>query len=157
MSTATATSLRLSRVVHADVDTAFRAWTQPEHIRRWACPEGHTIADSRVDLVVGGSYMLQMTNDEGLTHTARGTYREIDPPHRLVYTWDWDEDHKMGIDTRVTAEFRAVDGGTEITLVHEGFPSEELTQDHLMGWTSCIDKYERFIGEHAASPAAAGA
>lgn len=141
----TKTALRLTRIVNADPQTAFDAWTLPEHIRRWSCPEGHRVAVSEVDLTVGGGYLLQMTSDDGLTHTAFGTYREIDPPHRLVYTWDWKEDdHKVG-ETLVTVEFREHERGTEVVLTHEAFPAEEATQAHVEGWESCLDKLERHL------------
>ena len=146
MTTATATSLCLTRTIATDPQTAFDAWTQPEQIRRWSCPVDHTVVASEVDLTVGGSYLLRMSNPEGLTHTARGTYREVDPPRRLVYTWDWDEDdHHMGVETVVTVEFRAVAEGTEVVVTHEGFPTAEVTAEHEMGWTSCIDGFERLF------------
>ncbi len=144
----TRTALRLTRIVKADPQTAFDAWTQPEQIRRWACPEGHTVADSQVDLTVGGRYLLKMRNDaEGSFHTAVGAYREIDAPRRLVYTWDWvEEDHHMGGDTLVTVEFRPHAEGTEIVLTHEAFPAEEITELHVEGWESCLDKYVAHFG-----------
>lgn len=142
MTEATKTALRLSRIVNADPQTAFEAWTQPEQIRNWACPEGLTVLDSQVDLTVGGSYVLQMGDPEGGTHTAIGTYREIDPPRRLVYTWDWIEDeHRMDLETVVTVEFHSRDGGTEVVLTHEAFPNTEATDAHDEGWSSCLDKF----------------
>ena len=110
--------------------------------------------DSQVDLTIGGSYLLKMENDEGLNHTAFGVYREVDPPHRLVYTWEWEEEeHKVG-ETLVTVEFREHAQGTEVILIHEAFPAEEATQAHLEGWTSCLDKFERRF-EPASGPAEA--
>lgn len=142
MKTETSASLRLTRVIKTDPNTAFAAWTQPRHIKRWSCPEGHTVVDSQVDLRVGGAYRLQMRSDDGTVHTARGIYREIDAPHRLVYTWDWEEaEHQVG-ETVVTIEFRALGGDTEIVLTHELFPAEEAKEAHEVGWTSCLDRLE---------------
>ena len=61
----TKTALRLSRIVNADPRAAFDAWTQPEQIRRWACPEGLSVADSQVDLTVGGRFLLKMEGEDG--------------------------------------------------------------------------------------------
>ncbi len=155
------TALRLTRVVNADPQTAFDAWTQPEQIRRWACPEGHSVVDSQVDLRVGGEYVLKMRNDaEGSFHTAVGTYREIDAPRRLAYTWDWvEDDHKMDTETLVTVEFRHHADGTEVVLSHEAFPNAEITGLHVEGWESCLGKYEaHFAGAPSAgAPVAAEA
>jgi uncharacterized protein YndB with AHSA1/START domain len=133
----------LSRIIQADRETVFRAWTEPEHLKRWSCPEGLQVADVQVDLRVGGKYRLRMEGPEGQFHTAVGVYREIERPKRLVYTWDWlEEDHKTG-ETLVTVEFNELDGSTEVVLTHELFPSSEAKQGHADGWTSCLNRLER--------------
>ncbi|NNK49381.1 MAG: SRPBCC domain-containing protein, partial [Gemmatimonadetes bacterium] len=91
MTTQTAGTLQVTRIVAAKPETVFDAWTQPEHIRRWSAPEGMDIPISEVDLTVGGRFHLQMRNAEGGAHNARGIYHEIDRPTRLVHSWEWDE------------------------------------------------------------------
>ncbi len=146
MSTQTSTSLRISRVVDADPGTVFRAWTDPKHLMRWACPEGATVGEAQVDLRVGGRYRLRIEGAEGEVHTATGVYREIDPPRRLSYTWDWEEaEHRMGVETLVTVELSDLGDSTEIVLTHEGFPAPEAREGHDQGWTSCVVQLERFL------------
>jgi uncharacterized protein YndB with AHSA1/START domain len=140
MTPKTIQALTVRRTIAADPQRVFDAWTQPAHMVNWACPEGATLDTVRTDIRVGGSYLLKMTNPEGETYTAFGTYREVDPPHRLVYTWDWKEEaHRMG-ETLVTVEFIDRDGATEVVLRHEGFPSTEAREGHDQGWASCLDK-----------------
>jgi uncharacterized protein YndB with AHSA1/START domain len=142
VSTKADTSLRLSRVIQADPDTVFRAWTEPAHLKQWSCPEGLTVAEVQVDLRVGGAYMIRMEGSEGQSHTAVGVYREIERPTRLVYTWDWvEEDHKMG-ETVVTVEFNEMNGSTEVVLTHDLFPAAEAKESHETGWSSCLDRLE---------------
>jgi uncharacterized protein YndB with AHSA1/START domain len=143
MSTETGTSLRLSRVVNAKRDQVFKAWTQPEQIKRWSCPEGMAVADSQVDLSVGGRYLLRMESAEGKVHTAVGVYREIEPPRRLVYTWDWAEE-SVG-ETVVTVEFNDLGESTEVVLTHELFPDAAAKEGHEQGWTSCLSQLERLF------------
>jgi uncharacterized protein YndB with AHSA1/START domain len=57
-----------------------------------------------------------MTGAEGQWHTAFGVYREIDRPHRLVYTWDWEEDDYRVGETLVTVEFKNLGEATEVVL-----------------------------------------
>lgn len=143
MSTRADTSLRLSRIIQADSETVFRAWTEPEQLKRWSCPEGLQVADVQVDLRIGGKYRLRMEGPEGQPHTAVGVYREIERPKRLVYTWDWlEEDHKLG-ETLVTVEFNELEGSTEVVLTHELFPSSEAKQGHEEGWTSCLNRLQQ--------------
>jgi uncharacterized protein YndB with AHSA1/START domain len=141
MTTQTAGTLEVTRVIAADLKTVFDAWTQPEHIKKWSAPEGMDVPISEVDLTVGGRVHLQMRNAEGGTHNARGIYQEIDRPTRLVYSWEWDEhpDHGQSL---ITVEFKAVDGGTEVTMVHSGLPDETSVTDHEGGWTSCLNRLE---------------
>jgi len=141
MTTQTAGTLQVTRIIAAERETVFDAWTEPEHIRRWSAPEGMDIPISEVDLTVGGRFHLQMQNAEGGTHNARGIYHEIDRPTRLVYSWEWDEhpDHGQSL---ITVEFKSVDGGTEVTMVHSGLPSEESAAEHEKGWTSCLNRLE---------------
>jgi uncharacterized protein YndB with AHSA1/START domain len=140
MTTQIAGTLQITRVIATDVESVFDAWTQPEHIKRWSAPEGMDVPISDVDLTVGGRFHLQMRNAEGGTHSARGVYQEIDRPSRVVYSWAWDE-HPHG-ESLITVEFKAVDGGTEVTMTHSGLPTEESVTDHEGGWTSCLNRLE---------------
>lgn len=135
--TETVEALRLVRTVRADRQTVWNAWTRPEEMRIWACPAPGGLKEATADLRVGGHFTMRM-EVEGVEHNAFGTYREVDEPNRLVYTWDWrEEDQQMG-ETVVTVDFREVDGGTEIVLVHEGFPVDEAKAGHAEGWELCL-------------------
>ena len=68
-----------------------------------------------------------------------GTYREVTPPTRLVFTWVWEQGDIEGQETVVTAEFNERDGGTEISITHEGFKTTESRDQHGWGWNSSLD------------------
>ncbi|MGB5675229.1 MAG: SRPBCC domain-containing protein [Gemmatimonadota bacterium] len=141
MTTQTAGTLEITRVIATDLETVFDAWTLPEHLKQWSAPEGMDVPVSEVDLTVGGRFHLQMRNAEGGVHNARGIYHEIDRPTRLVYSWQWDEhpDHGQSL---ITVAFKAVDGGTEVTMIHSGLPDEKSVTDHEGGWASCFNRLE---------------
>ena len=148
MTTKTTThALRLTRTVRASAQRAFDAWTRPEQIKQWAAPEGAEVIAAQVDLRVGGKYRIEMRTPDGKPHTAIGTYRQIEAPSKLVYTWSWEEgkESEMG-ETLVTVEFRERDGRTEVALLHDLFPSAEARQDHELGWTSCLNRFEALAG-----------
>ena len=71
MSTDTSTTLKLSRVIQADLDTVFQAWTEPDHLKKWSAPEGVSVALAEVDLRVGGRYHIRMRNAEPPRHGPR--------------------------------------------------------------------------------------
>ena len=138
MSVATGKSLTVTRVVPAEPARVFEAWTQPEIAIRWSCPYPGGAQEYTADLRVGGSYRLRM-EVEGERYTAFGTYREIDPPNRVVYTWDWEEEAHACGETLVEVDFRAVPEGTEVRVTHSGFATEEDRQGHDEGWNACVD------------------
>jgi len=142
MTTGTAGTLKITRTIKAAPAAVFAAWTQPVHMKHWSAPEGMEVAIAEVDLAAGGRFHIQMKNAEGGEHNARGVYREIEKPSRIVYTWSWDEHPDAG-ESLITVEFSAVEGGTEVTMVHSGLPTEELVKEHESGWTSCLNRLEK--------------
>ncbi len=139
-------ALRLVRTVAGSPERAFEAWTSPEQVSRWTCPDPTASVDVEIDLRVGGHYLIRM-HVEGGPFTAHGTYREVDPPRRLVYTWGWKEEaHAMKAETVVTVEFAPVEEGTEIRLTHSGFPAPDDRDGHAEGWKICVDRFADLVG-----------
>ena len=81
------------RVIDATVDEAFALFTEPERLRRWQA------VSASVDLKVGGDYRLTVVPGS----IACGTFAEIDPGKRLVYTWGW-----QGTDHETKTQLRCV-------------------------------------------------
>ena len=114
-------------------------------MKHWCCPDPNGEVSVESDFRVGGGYRIVMTV-EGAQHIAYGTYREIDAPNRVVYTWDWDDpDMSMG-ETLVTVDFRANGEATDVTLVHAGFPALEAKEQHQQGWDACVARFEAMFG-----------
>lgn len=81
--------------------------------------------------------------------TARGGFVEVDPPHRLVFTWGWDP--KPGEDApnpvppgSSTVEIELVpDGdGTMLRFTHRDLPSPEAAESHGHGWDHYLERLE---------------
>lgn len=135
--------LRLSRRLKAPREAVFRAFTDPVELAKWFGPEGISVGNVKIDLRPGGGYSLDFNETDGGVHGLSGVYREIRPPERLVMTWTWGHGDMAGIETLVTIELAEVDGETDLTLVHEGLPSDESRDLHNKGWTStfnCLDQ-----------------
>ena len=64
-----------------------------------------------------------------------GTYREIQRPSLLVYSWAWEG---MPGETLVTLEIDPHESGTELTITHEGFTDPEQASQHQDGWDACL-------------------
>jgi uncharacterized protein YndB with AHSA1/START domain len=133
-------SLTVSSVVPAPPAAVFRAWTDPAEIERWWAPEGMTVPFVEVELRVGGTYRLGLQRPETDPFWATGTYLEVDPPRRLVFTWRWEPDSMQAGETLVTIEFRDRKKETEVVLTHERFPAPEVRDEHRDGWTACLER-----------------
>ena len=142
-------SLRVSRIILADAETLFRAWTDARDLMHWWRQEsdGWSFAGASINLRVGGHYRLAMTDPAGNTHVAVGVYREVQRPVRLVFTWDWDNPANRVGKTLVTVEFKVLgDRRTKIVVTHEGFADSARMGRHEQGWTELLKLLEGFIG-----------
>jgi uncharacterized protein YndB with AHSA1/START domain len=134
-------TLRLSRRFSRTPEAVFRAWTNPDNIRRWWSPAGWTPAEMEVDLRVGGSYRLGMRRIEG-GHTVyvHGRFLEVCVPRRLIYSWKWENAFEQMPETQVTVSFIESDGGTELELIHERLPEISICLRVRAGW---LDAWQR--------------
>ena len=76
----------MTRVFNAPRRLVFDAWTRPELLVRWFGARGWSLPVCDIDLRPGGTYRYVMRGPDGAEVTLRGTYREVDPPERLVST-----------------------------------------------------------------------
>lgn len=139
-------SLELCRTFAAPRERVFAAWTDPAQLAQWFCPPEAETFKAEVDLRVGGRYTIGMKNREtGAEHITNGTYKEVSPPEKLVFTWLWEGQDPETHTTLVTLTFRDLGDTTELVLKHEGFPDQNMCGQHNQGWVGCLDSLDRFI------------
>lgn len=111
--------LVVTRTFNAPARIVFEAWTTPELFSRWWLPKslGMVLRSCQMDVRVGGQYRLEFEPD-GVAFF--GTYREVTPPSRLV--WTNEEGGEDGPVTTVT--FEEHDGKT-LLVMHELHASKE--------------------------------
>jgi len=129
-------ALKLTRRIAAPPERLFDAWLDPAMLKRFISPgEGVATLRAETDPRPGGRFDIVMHNDMGeIPHW--GEYRVIDRPNRLSFTWN--SPHATP-DSLVTITFRKVGDETELTLVHDRFPSEASRSGHEQGWASILD------------------
>jgi uncharacterized protein YndB with AHSA1/START domain len=138
--------LTVIRVIDAPRALVFKAWTQPEHAAHWWGPQGFTIESCKMDARPGGSFRSSMRSPTGSLHTKRGVYREVTASERLVFTFAWEDDggnpmHEM----LITVTFEDVDSRTRLTLHQAFFETETLRDEHVAGWTSCLERFAEYM------------
>ena len=136
-------AVRLTRTIRASRQRVFRAWTDPELLMRWFITPDDEMRIIELDLRAGGRYRLEGTV-RARPWAVWGTYREVVPPSRLVYTWTWDNDSNLGEplgkDTLVTVEFLERGAETEVVVTHEKLATERARTEHANGWVECLDR-----------------
>jgi uncharacterized protein YndB with AHSA1/START domain len=129
--------LRVERVIHAPPQEVFEAWTDPERLRAWWGPPGVPVVRLDGELVPGGRYRIAMREPTGAERVVEWSFREIDPPRRLVYGWRWLSG--SADDSLVVVEFADLGGRTRVTVEHTGLPTPESRRHHEAGWIGCLD------------------
>jgi uncharacterized protein YndB with AHSA1/START domain len=140
---ASPTSLVISRTYPASVERVFNAWTDANQLGQWFAPTDDYTTKANVDLQVGHEYRIAITHKGGNVHTILGTYRLIEPPRKLVYTWRWEGGPAS--DTLVTVDFNPDGEATKVTITHEKFVSTEDRDKHNEGWNGCLNRLQRTL------------
>ena len=127
--------LQVSKTINAAPEKVFNAWLDPEMLARFMLPGPNTsVPSASSDATVGGRFAILMkSGDDEIPHA--GTYKEIDPHSRIVFTW---ESPYSSDDSTVTLNFAPGEGGTLVTLTHVKFPSEDSRDNHEGGWTQIL-------------------
>lgn len=139
-------TFRIRRRFAAPVETVFRAWTDPDALKHWWCPEGWELAEIEIDLRPGGDYRIgmQRRGDARPVYVC-GCFLEVQVPQKLVYTWRWVNAMPEISETRVTVQFREIAGTTEVLLVHENLPGISICLRHRSGWFSAWCRLEEML------------
>ncbi len=148
------TRLELVRVIRAKRERVFDALTRPEVIRQWFGPGDRDVEEVVTDLKVNGEYRIALgapTGDVPIERrhpsSVKGSYTKVQPYDLLQFTWEpsW----VPGEESLVTFTFRDVEGGTELTLVHEGLVKAGSLTNHTRGWAVGIDKMIEVVAQGA--------
>jgi uncharacterized protein YndB with AHSA1/START domain len=137
-------SLTIRREIAAPAEALFDAWLDAHSLASWLRPDGIRETRAETDPRVGGGFRIVMVADDSdVMHT--GTYREIDRPHRLVFTWSSAATHFR--DSLVTVTFQPSSSGSTVVEIHQvGLPDEEAQISHDKGWSVALAELGRVLG-----------
>lgn len=137
--------LSISRHFKAPRERVFAAFATIEAMGAWIGCDGSKIIGGTLDFQVRGKYQMRMNTPHGEC-LVTGSYQEITPPSRIVFTWHYQDDPDWtGVDSVVTIELQSRGAETELTLTHAGLPTPESRDNHEFGWSESCDKLALYL------------
>ena len=132
--------LVVTRTFNGPARIVFEAWTKPELFKRWWVPKsmGASLLSCEMDVRVGGKYRLVFGHGASEPMAFFGTYLEVTPHSRLV--WTNDEAGDAGQVTTVTFEEKA---GKTLVVLHELYPSKEALDGGSGGEAGMPEQFEQ--------------
>ena len=104
-------------MLDAPRELVFKAWIEPAQVAQWWGPSGFTNSVCELDARQGGKIRIVMCVPNGVDYPMSGTFREIVPPHRLVFTAvAEDAEGKPILESLTTVSFVEIGGKTELTM-----------------------------------------
>jgi len=144
-------ALELRRVFQAPREKVWAAWTQRAQLEEWMCKDVPTHNPKYVELDVrpGGRYAIEIPLPDG-KYVGQGTFREVRPPEKLVFTWSWKRvpekpGEQLGGESVVTVELFDRGATTEMLFTHTDFESAEIREDTRTGWLGCFEVLARLL------------
>lgn len=153
---------RVERTFAAPPHRVYRAWLDPELIRRWLAPGDMEVSHVDVEERVGGRYRIWQEYRGEPTGGCEGEVLELVADERIVLRWGWSgPEHDAGpvYDSRLTITLRPTDdGGTTLTLVHERLDAiaavrPDIARQVDRGWAITLDKLPGALASESSSPA----
>jgi uncharacterized protein YndB with AHSA1/START domain/uncharacterized protein YciI len=125
----------LARIeIAAPAERVFRALTTDELTKWWGSAELYRTTAFNIDLRPGGAWRTDGVGADGMPFHVSGTVLEVDPPRKLVQTWQpsWETDVPP---TTITYLLDPTENGTRVTIRHTGFGARVAScESHANGW-----------------------
>lgn len=143
--------LLLTRTFRAPPALVFKLWSQAQHMQRWFGPEGFTCTHCEIDFRPGGKWLACIESEQSGPLWMGGEFREIDPDRRIAFTFgDRDPAQNVHPSTEVVVTFTDRGGGETLQTFHQtGFPTAQLRDRHITGWTLAFNKAETYAANLA--------
>ena len=139
-----------SRIMDAPPELVFKAYTDPDLIPRWWGPRRYATTVDKMDLRPGGVWRFVHRAADGGEYAFNGVYREIVPPKRLVYTFNYEG--APGHEAVETVTFEEAEGGKTRMTDHLLFETREerdgmLNSGMEEGAAETIDRLAELLKE----------
>jgi uncharacterized protein YndB with AHSA1/START domain len=148
--------LVIKRILAAPVELVWKAWTDPEHVKRWWGPKYYTSPSCKIDLRVGGKFVFCMRAPQeqgGQDMYTAGVYKDIVPLKRLEFTQGLSDKDGNRIDPALVGMpldfpneihtvilFKALGDMTELVITEYNWPVSQMMVYSYAGMHQSLDK-----------------
>ena len=129
----------------APQDRVFAAFGDAEQLRRWWGPAGFTVPRLQFDAVEGTDYRITMQPPDGDVFHIRGTFRTVEAPRQLTFTFVYEEPDPDDQETLVTVTFEPADPGTRVIVDQGPFKTAARLELHRDGWTQTLERLKQTL------------
>lgn len=138
-------TIHVHRVITASPEKVYRAFLEPDAVASWLPPFGFVCTVHELDAREGGTHRMSFRNfTTGNTHSFGGTYMELVPYERLVYTDKFDDPNLSG-EMKTTVTLKDVSVGTEMTVEQQGVPDVIPVEACYLGWQESLRKLAKLV------------
>ena len=136
-------SVEVTRTIDAAPSEVYRAFLDPDKLRRWFCPDGFEVTAVEVDERVGGRHRTEIRSPEHGRHAFEAEIFELVPDERIVLSWRFAdlEPSRESEESLLTISLRPVGADrTEVRLVHSRLTGvfAEDREGVYGGWTEAL-------------------
>lgn len=138
-------TVHLHRVIATTPAKVYRAFLEPDAVASWLPPFGFLCTVHELNANVGGQHKMSFRNfTTSDSHSFGGTYLELVPNERLVYTDKFDDPAMPG-EMKVIVTLKAVSCGTELTIEQQGIPDAIPLEGCYLGWQDSLFKLAKLV------------
>lgn len=155
--TTVAEEVIIEREFNLPVEAVWKAWSEPEVLKKWWGPNNFTSPSSTIDFRESGKYLNCMRSVTGEEFWSTGIYKEIIPLRKIVMTDSFSDEKGNVISAKehnmpgewpmqliIAVYFEKAGEKTKMKLLHAGIPAE-MHDDCVQGWNESFDKLEQNI------------
>lgn len=150
--------LRITHLFDAPIEAVYEAWTNPDMLRQWYAPDGCSITYKHIEVTPGGQFHSCIHDPLHGDCWIIGTYLEILPPEKLVFTLQLSNESGQQVDAttagksegwpaeiRTTVTFEALGEQTRATI-HQTVSEEEARKTGAyQSWVNMCDRLNRLL------------